>query len=480
MSLTKKEIIFEKLMGREYFKEIKKISTGTPLYEALSKYWPEAEKQYNEISRQIQEQLNKERVITKSVTELEANQEFLNNEIKRKAIEKERLESTVNSLKAQLHTLQTNLETREKELRELRERGATEEIIRVLNEMDFIDKQDILGRIKTLNEYLETKKLVQSAKENLDGLLLQIEEKEKTLEETEDQLNNTRKELEEIRQQTKIQGTISIIVTELLAQGYDPQLIKALQEAINQVAEATPQLTSRSVIAGYQRYGTLTRLEAEIREKEAQRKQLEEALDEARGIYKAIQEDAIKNISQIKDFAELSITESSKEIVKIILESVEQIQTDFKTFIEQQEKTISLTTIENTNTIQSNIQRTKEQFQSLLTRLDESWKKLEKDLEKWGELRQQIGAYEEQIKLGYILYGIEKYPEAFNALKIEEVAPLVSRINNWTMKNLNGVKTRPSMHVARMCPNLYSIYDYELIAITNLLNEEFYKRVHHQ
>jgi hypothetical protein len=115
-----------------------------------------------------------------------------------------------------------------------------------------------------------------------------------------------------------------------------------------------------------------------------------------------------------------------------------------------------------------------------LTRLDESWTRLEIDLDKWGKLKQEIGAYEEQIKLGYILYGIDTYPEAFNALRIEEVTPLVSRINNWTMKNLKGVKTRPSIQVAKMCREISSFSHYELIAVTNMLNEEFHNRVHHQ
>ena len=123
---------------------------------------------------------------------------------------------------------------------------------------------------------------------------------------------------------------------------------------------------------------------------------------------------------------------------------------------------------------------TKTTINGLINNLNQSWETLSKDMEKWGEMRQNIGAYEEQIKLGYILYGISKDTEAFLSMQIEEVAPLVSRINQWTAHNRPGTIVTPSQKICDQETKLNIYSSYKLEALTDWLDEVFHDMVFHR
>ena len=99
------------------------------------------------------------------------------------------------------------------------------------------------------------------------------------------------------------------------------------------------------------------------------------------------------------------------------------------------------------------------------------------DIKRWGEVRQEIGAYEEQIKLGYIFYGIMTDPEAVTRLTRAEITPIVSKINQWTTYNLKGAKTKPSPTIAETSSGLSRYTEYEVVAITRML-DEYFREVH--
>lgn len=169
----------------------------------------------------------------------------------------------------------------------------------------------------------------------------------------------------------------------------------------------------------------LAKIESLLRLKKKELATTQGEVDEVRGTLKALRENILSEIESSADGMRATMRGLSDDLKK-----------ELNIMRKDAAATISITG-----------DAYKKQLDNLDNIVRHSLMNYNREIEKWGEMKSNLGAHSEMILYGYTLLGVLKTPDAIRELPLELIIQVIDRIISWVDFSFPDVYTTPSPNV---------------------------------
>lgn len=463
---------------------IKKIQSMYPsraqLYQAYSKYFPEAD-------REIERKQTQSQSLNSQISGRQSQLESLDEQITEHNQQKDKVEKDRNKLEQDLAIIKRGTEEKRNELNEITTKlselekiGVTQELLTRIHEMEVESDEALLERAKTAANHTKTQK-------ELDKLIMRknrVEEEMARLEKTKGDLisdiQTQRNLLDESRRRTRAHEEAVGVVTKLFLDGYTTPDLDSLRQGLNLLGiKGDSTLSIQRLVRGLDDVKTLFGLENSVRESRQELKTLRANIGKARGEFRAMEATVIKAMDKamvqaIDDLTstreaglkniEATAQEATKSLDKICKDADERTETvlkagvsEFEGFRGAAEKTLadlgnevqgSLREVDNiatdiVETLEKRIEKALNEFDNHVsatmkrfgddsreaqTVLNDLYSSTLEDLSK---TKAELELYKDTLATAETLRGWTLNPEALRDINKPQIALLLSVITEW-------------------------------------------------
>jgi hypothetical protein len=409
---TKTDLMLEKMIKGASWEELKEDREGSAanFYKALESYWVKIGEKYDETVKTIKQ-------AEKKKSDLEAENTVLNSEVSRLRVEAKRMRDDTDARIRQLGELEDQIKgkvgLRDRivgELTVLKDRGVTEDALAKIGRVNFGSSDELLARISTAEKYNELTVHNQNrAKENID-----LETSNRIAGENLRRLlascHSEDIKLSDLHRQGLIYVDQLWFAAKIFDKGYSRPMLTSLLEALD-------SLTVEN-------------------QRDAGMSHLLEALREA------------------KDLTTLTTMINANRA------TLAQTEADLKTA----RQTLTMMRDEFITAVGKTTEKANQDLAALM-------KGYEDEIIKWGNIKQEAGRYEADIKLAKTLFGLMNDPQAFRSLPLENVALLTRRINLYTQLRFKGERAAIPQTVSHIEVSFNTMLQYKISAVSQWLSD---------
>jgi len=442
---------------------IKRYSKST-IYECFDEYQKVAENNYRgltEKKRSLLEEIDDLQTSTDEKTncihDLEENETVLLDKVAGLERIKNELSSSVTELETKIESLETGVE-------ELKSRGITPENLKVIFESDINSLDELLKRVKTVEDYSSIKNEFDELDHRLEMLKGEIKSDDQYLIELRREIDSEKNKLSLLNSEYLLYNNCIDILVELLRKGWTGEIITGISRALlNFGINGDPISSAKFFLKKLDKTKEDIELERVIFTKKTELNVLTKKLDDTRAILKTIENDIIKNIDNLKNESISSIEQVSRNTKEQHINILKEIEKSSIKFIldtseiankqiTQLSKKAQNSTIELNNIHISNI------------------KYYEDQIKKLGDMREKIGIYKTLIDKTTLILGILNTPEDVLKLDLGNIVRIIDRINLYITLRFPDVKVIALKNVSEKEFGISGIYEVYLSSISKWLS----------
>lgn len=360
-------------------------------------------------------------------------------------------EETLEELANKATSLEEELRLTEKKLEELAQRGITQKRLTHLNEMDISSWQDLLDRVSASQKYEELAKQNQSIAVEVDVLRSEKMQLEEKLIQFGEDVKSEENRLDQTKREHSLTLESVEILSAFLESGYTPEVLRELLLRFRQlsirgepVASVKRFLTRMGSVKEYEE------LENQIISKREELEALKRNLNETRGTYRALKKGVLEPIQVTQEEAIRSINSVVEEASKQIISRSEVVDDFLKEIRDEAIAAITITEGSGRTAIsECQVQLVdilKESSALTFKVLD----KLDEDINRWGQIREDAGKYQADIRRADLILGITKDPRTLTQIPLHIVSKLLEGIVNYVSGKYSNVKVEAPANVKKI------------------------------
>lgn len=462
-----RERALEKMKAGASWKDLKDEFGQSTLYTAFSDYFAWAEGRVRNLLGKIQES----KASSASFREEEQKLRFQVGVLSRQVDE---LESIGSHLREDEEALSFKFKSKEEQLRDLeqrvedlREQGCTEEVFSRICRIEFGDGDELLARIETYEIHEELKKAVTSHRDELDRIKTAVEQENQALDEIKNEVNSWSNLLDEWKRKAWMWKEAQNVMLSFFKDGYDTATLIGLKRAVNVlVVKGNPRVTVKRLLDALGDMKELTEIEATLRQRKRELTRTQKELDKAKGSLKAVKENILDEIESTLEVSSRHLRALNEIAVNKIQKQGTQTEERFKRLSEDL-NTQAEALRENAETA---IRMTGDEYRREIHGLNEAAQQClgdyRSEVQKWGKMKEEMGAYAGLIEYGYVLMGVLKNPEAITKIPPEVMVQIVERLHLYVLHKFPDVYTTPSPNAA---DKEYSLNQYMRCRLSSLV-----------
>jgi len=462
-----RERALEKMKAGASWKDLKDEFGQSTLYTAFSDYFAWAEGRVRNLLGKIQES----KASSASFREEEQKLRFQVGVLSRQVDE---LESRGSHLREDEEALSFKIKSEEEQFRDLeqrvedlRERGCTEEALTRINRIEFGDGDELLVRIETYEAHEELEKAVASHRDELDRVKVAVEQENQVLEEIKSEVDSWRNLLDEWKRKAWMWKEAQNVMLNFFKDGYDTATLIGLKRAVNVlVVKGKPRVTVKRLLDALGDMKELTEIEATLRQRKTELTRTQKELDKAKGSLKAVKENILDEIESAMEVSSSHLRALNDIAVKEIREQGVQSEERFKRLSEDLNAQAEALRENAETSIRMTGYECRREIQGLNEATQQCLKDSWEEVQKWGEIKEEMGAYTGLIEYGYVLMGVLKNPEAITKIPPEVIVQIVERLHLYVLYKFPDVYTTPSPNAA---DKEYSLNQYMRCRLSSLV-----------
>lgn len=467
------------MLDHQPWEYIKKNHSQGTIYRSLEKYQPLMERLYSELSSKVtgleqeaidagQEVLNAKKVYG----EIEAECRNLLKKRDQFGSEILALEELKTKAKERLQTETSKLKEVEKKLDELGKRHLTSENLTEILGSDIESPDDLLGRVKTKTEHKALVEHNQRLEDSLSESRRQEQEAASRIENLSLEIQSKENRLDEFKHLNRLWVNSLQVVNKAQQLGYTPDITIGVLNAMFKLSvQGEPIRSARRLLRRFEIISEEIELDDSITRKTAALKTVEEQYNVVTGALKAVKKDALGSIKAVERTA-LTAVNSVKEAAKIEI----NIATDQSYRSIRGVEQLAVKPVEDVRDssclamdhLKNGVAKVFTDTRFAMQFASETY---QTQVSEWGEVKEQAGRYDEQIKLATILLGIQQNPDALLDIEPAIITRLATRINLYIGLKWPGVKTMASKGISSNDWGISSIYMANLSSVSTWLVE---------
>jgi chromosome segregation ATPase len=373
-------------------------------------------------------------------------------------------------LSNQVATLESSLEDLKSSIGELEGRGINIEVLEGVLNTDIESSQDLTRRVQTRQEYEALIVNIQNESDTFEQLRSDVVDESASLGSLRVESKSEMNRIAQLREKyAHLSDAIDVVMDALVR--YPIDLIKGLFESLRSYEiEGAPAESMRRLLDKL----SLAKEDLELQRSISSRSKVLEAisqeLDNTRGILRALKKDSLKPIRDTQNNASRAIEQASAECVNAVREAQRDT---LEILVETRDASTRAIGNMDKSGKASLIDLRKEIFRilnesslGLQARLDN----YERQIQRWGESKQEAGRYETIINQGILLFGILEDSRAILNLDLRIASTVSERLHLYVSMKHSHVRMRAPADVAKEWA-ISDVYDVELTSVTKWLCE---------
>jgi chromosome segregation ATPase len=441
MKASKKEQAYQMLRRLDSWKKItKELGSGGSVYEALSEFiTTDAEEIYNHKKKEIEHLQKQESSLRESVQDLDRKIKETKRQNEALSNEQTAIINNLDELRAEYEQLSKQKHDTEQSLEKLNAKGIDDVQLEKLYSFDTETRDMFLERVNTHENYMVLTQDIQRQENHKAALTDEIAEQSTTLDNMKQDQQNIENSLNVAEERNRLLGSMSQVSEQAVKIGLTPASFQVMVSTIKDIGDST-DLGINELVQGYQNYGIHKKIEHTISVQRAELETLRAEKTKITGELQGFMETLMKKLDEAWD------------------DGVDRLDR-----LEDAQAT----------RISGQIKLYENEVKLLSDKILGDMKKVDDDLNKWGEVMKKAGHLEPQLKLAYIIYGMWHEPNAARLLSVHEVAQMAFIVDTWTKAHWKDVKKHPSREVAAQSIWLSTSTEYNLTALTDFIAEVF-------
>ena len=464
--VTKKERVLQKLKKGEPFSVIRKEEgSGSSVYAALPLYFDWASENIEGLQS----------LVKSSEGELKTKRKLLgvlSNEIEMVGKKNENLGRAYNDLSTDMMKLESihsekkgNLDRVLSDLMSLRKRGLTEDIIAEVCKIDFGSKDELLGRIGTLEAFQVLSGELKKLDVNIEDARSALARDDARLKSIRDEIVSQGNALDEVKRKRWRFNEANLVVQGFLQEGYNTELLLSLLEALGDFSiKGQPNTSIQRLVTGLSDYRRLEELQRACRDSQVELSRSKDELLEAQATLRAVKVNVLSMIQDAQVRSIRILEEQGKKLSARVERDLGEIKDKQ---IAQYEKIGEIATdhlIKVHNSALSKIQNASANLGNTLTRY-------ERFVKEWGDQKQERGEFQEILNYAEIIrYALEN-TELLKGLPVYVIERLAFAITNWINYNDPEAKMRPDEGTYNLERNLSTYSEYKVLALSRMISD---------
>lgn len=465
--MSSREKALEMLKSGVPWEEVSIKFGKSTLYSALAAYFPLASARVKELREEIFHLEVSVTACRKREADLSARADVLHCQVDELESHQTSYADEVEALSAEVESKRQQLRNLEDKVEELRKRGVTEETVSRIDRIEFGDGGELLGRIDTFQAHQELVGEVSALREELKGIEVAVEREKKTLDEAHQDVAAECNLLDEWRRKAWMWKDAQNMMLSFFKDGYDTATLIGLKRAVNILAvKGKPKVTVKRLLDALWELQELTEIEATLRQKKTELTRTQKELDKAKGSLKAVKENILDEIESALKVSSRHLRTLNDVAVKEIREQGVQSEERFKRLSEDLNAQVEALRENAETSIRMTGNVCRREIQGLNEATQQCLKDCWEEVQKWGEIKEEMGAYTDLIEYGYVLMGVLKNPEAITKIPPEVMVQIVERLHLYVLHKFPDVYSTPSPNAA---DKEYSLNQYMRCRLSSLV-----------
>ncbi len=468
---TQKERSLEMFREGKTLDEVIEVTSLSTAKRGLEEYLPEAREEvkrlnqkFRDLRARIKESQNKQEKMEQDIVDA-------THEISDKQKQRSSLKGTLEKLAHEVTSLKQELESIEKSLQDLDQQGLTQERLTHLNEMDVTSWQDLLDRVSTSQKYEKLVEKNQSIETEVEGLISEKLKLEESLIRIGEEVKSGENRLDQTRRENSLVLDSVEILSEFLESGYTSEVLRELLLRVRQlsirgepVASVKRFLTRMGSVKEYEE------LENQIARKSEELEAIKRNLSETRGTIRALRNDALKPIQATQEEAIKSINSVAEEASQEIVSRSEVVGDLLKEIWHEAVKAITIQEVSGRKAIGERQDQLAKALKEAYDRTFKVLDRLDEDIVRWGQIREEIGKYTSDIQRADLILGITKNPRAITTIPPLMTSQLLAGIVNYVTAKYPNVKVKAPDKVEKVEPGPVVLYELRLTSLAEWLS----------
>jgi chromosome segregation ATPase len=436
---TQKERSLDMFREGKTLDEVIEVTSLSTAKRGLEEYLPEAREEvkrlnqkFRDLRARIKESQNKQEKMEQDIVDA-------THEISDKQKQRSSLKGTLEKLAHEVTSLKQELESIEKSLQDLDQQGLTQEHLTRLNEMDVTSWQDLLDRVSTSQKYKELVEQNQSIVDEVEG---------------------------HISEKMKLEEDLTRLGEDVKSGEMRELLLRVRQLSIRgePVASVKRFLTRMGSVKEYEE------LENQIARKSEELEAIKRNLSETRGTIRALRNDALKPIQATQEEAIKSINSVAEEASQEIVSRSEVVGDLLKEIWHEAVKAITIQEVSGRKAIGERQDQLAKALKEAYDRTFKVLDRLDEDIVRWGQIREEIGKYTSDIQRADLILGITKNPRAITTIPPLMASQLLEGIVNYVTAKYPNVKVKAPDKVEKVEPGPVVLYELRLTSLAEWLS----------
>jgi chaperonin cofactor prefoldin len=355
---------------------------------------------------------------------------------------------------------------------ELEKKGITEKNLVPILQSDIQGPEDLMERIQTKKQHLELKAENVSLNKKLEITAKQKELTEKNLVEIAEKYKSRLNEFDELQSRHSLWVTAIQLIVSTLKLGFTVNILSQIvRELLKLSIKGEPKRSAGRVLSRMNKVVKEIELDDAIARKQAMLVTLEEQYSELASTIEALTNDVLRHLEAAQNTGIRSIesvSETAKaQISQVAGQSAKAIQTSEESTIRTLDN-IRVKSIVDIEKLEGSVSAVffNNHF-AVTTALD-----LYKDkINEWGNVQQQVGRYNELIKISTVFLAIQLDETALLNMDPAIVVKLVERAHKYIQMKWPNAKTKAPNPIARKEIAISDSWEVDLISVSSWLVE---------